>query len=346
MQSLHAGIACRHGIGQHLFARAGIDEDRHSFLSQPIGDRAIALRRPSFRAPSGAGMNQGEGGFLLQKRVAPGLRCGIHRQTRSANLQRVRGNRRRQFTGAVDHVLRLRCDRLRIQPTGLSLTRISVSDPALATGEARDDRRANRPLQVEHRIVFAFAQIRTQVRNRTRRCLADSIFAPLACIRFHNAINDRAEFDKQTVEGRRQISSSLLLDYKQGKSILNERNLVTGQKKRLESSIPDCLTDLLTGVFYAASQPMEIGKDFYLPVADPLRTVLVTMKVESREVVKTQAGTFKTIRVQPTADAGVVKNRGDIWIWYTDDARHLPVQMRARLFWGTITFRLVSVEGK
>ncbi len=155
-----------------------------------------------------------------------------------------------------------------------------------------------------------------------------------------------AEFDKQTVEGRRQISSSLRLDYKNGKSILDERNLVTGQKKRLESSIPDCLTDLLTGVFYAASQPMEIGRDFYLPVADPLRTVLVTMKVESREELKTQAGTYKTIRVQPTADAGVVKNRGDIWIWYTDDAQHLPVQMRARLFWGTITFRLVSVEGK
>ena len=155
-----------------------------------------------------------------------------------------------------------------------------------------------------------------------------------------------AEFDKQTVEGRRQISSSLRLDYRNGKSILDERNLVTGQKKRLESSIPDCLTDLLTGVFYAASQPMEIGRDFYLPVADPLRTVLVTMKVESREELKTQAGTYKTIRVQPTADAGVVKNRGDIWIWYTDDAQHLPVQMRARLFWGTITFRLVSVEGK
>jgi hypothetical protein len=40
----------------------------------------------------------------------------------------------------------------------------------------------------------------------------------------------------------------------------------------------------------------------------------------------------------------VVKNRGNIWIWYSDDNRHLPVQMRARLFWGTITLRLTSVE--
>jgi hypothetical protein len=155
-----------------------------------------------------------------------------------------------------------------------------------------------------------------------------------------------AEFDKQTIEGRRQINSTLKLDYAQGKSILDERNLTNGQTKHLEAGIPGCLTDLLTGVFYASSQPMEVGKSFDMPVVDPLKTVVVTMKVEAREELKTPAGTFKTIRVEPTAEAGVVKNRGQIWIWYSDDDRHLPVQMRARSFWGTITFRLSSVENK
>jgi hypothetical protein len=70
------------------------------------------------------------------------------------------------------------------------------------------------------------------------------------------------------------------------------------------------------------------------------------MKAEAKEELKTPAGTFKAIKVEPTAEAGVVKNRGQIWIWYSDDERHLPVQMRARLFWGTITFRLASVENK
>jgi hypothetical protein len=154
------------------------------------------------------------------------------------------------------------------------------------------------------------------------------------------------EFDKQTVEGRRQVNSTLRLDYGQGKSILDEKNQVTGQTKHLESSIPSCLTDLLTGVFYAASQPMALGHTFVIPVVDALHTVPVTMKVEGREEIKTTLGTFKTLRVQPTADAGVVKNRGNIWIWYTDDDRHLPVQMRARLFWGTITFRLTGNDSK
>jgi hypothetical protein len=154
------------------------------------------------------------------------------------------------------------------------------------------------------------------------------------------------EFDKQTVEGRRQINSTLKLDYAAGKSILDEKNLVTGQTKHVETPIPGCITDLLTGVYYASSQPMEVGKTFVIPVVDALHTVPVSMKVEGREEIKTTLGTFKTLRVQPTADAGVVKNRGNIWIWYTDDARHLPVQMRARLFWGTITFRLTANDNK
>jgi hypothetical protein len=154
------------------------------------------------------------------------------------------------------------------------------------------------------------------------------------------------DFEKQTVEGRRQVNSTLKMDYGQNKSILDEKNLVTGKSKHVESPVPGCMTDLLTGVFYTSSQPLEVGHNLEVPLVDAMHNVPVTMKVEGREEIKTTLGTFKTIRVQPTAAAGVVKNRGNIWIWYTDDERHLPVQMRARLFWGTITFRLTANESK
>ncbi len=153
-------------------------------------------------------------------------------------------------------------------------------------------------------------------------------------------------FDKQTVEGRRQISSTLRVDYPGQKSVLDEKNLVNGRARHVEEPVHGCLTDLLSGIFYPASQPLVVGRSFVIPVVDATHTVPVTIKVEGREVVRTPLGTFKTIRVQPTADAGVVKNRGNIWIWYTDDERRLPVQMRARLFWGTITFQLSSIESK
>jgi hypothetical protein len=153
-------------------------------------------------------------------------------------------------------------------------------------------------------------------------------------------------FSKQLLEGRRRVTGDLSFDYSQGKQTLVEKNLVKGTSKTQTASIPACVTDSLSAIFYAASQPLVIGQAVRFPLADSMRTVTVAMKVEAKEEVKTPAGTFQTIRVQPTADEGIVKNRGRIWIWYTDDARHMPVQIRASLFWGTITFHLQSYEPK
>jgi hypothetical protein len=102
----------------------------------------------------------------------------------------------------------------------------------------------------------------------------------------------------------------------------------------------------MSAFFFGGSQPLQPGASFHMTVADAMRVVDVTMKAVAREQVVTLAGSFQTLRVQPMADAGVVKNRGNIWIWYTADERHMPVQMRARLFWGTITMRLVRTSSK
>ena len=151
------------------------------------------------------------------------------------------------------------------------------------------------------------------------------------------------EYRKQIQEGRRRLTGSMQLDYLHHLQKLSEKNLVTGTSKQQTSPIPGCVTDVLSGIFYVATQSLQVGHDLHFPLADGGHVVAVTMKVEAKESVATPAGTFSTIRVQPTADVGVVKNRGTILIWYTDDARHIPVQVRAHLFWGTITMRLTSV---
>ncbi len=168
--------------------------------------------------------------------------------------------------------------------------------------------------------------------------------------RFQSSFNRRtgcsAGFAKQLQEGRRQVNTDLKFDYAQGKALLDEKNLVKGNSKHQEAPIGPCVTDLLSAIFYPAALTLTPVVSFRVPVADAMHTVAVTMKVEARETVRTPLGTYQTVRVQPTADAGVVKTRGNIWIWYTDDERHVPVQMRARLFWGTITFRLTAMEQK
>jgi hypothetical protein len=163
---------------------------------------------------------------------------------------------------------------------------------------------------------------------------------------FNRGTGCSAGFAKQLQEGRRQVDTDLKFDYPRGKAILSEKNVVKNTSKHEEAAVGPCVTDLLSAIFYPASQALNSGQNFRVPLGDSVHTVVVTMKVEDRETVRTPLGLYKTIRVQPMADAGVVKARGDIWIWYTDDERHIPVQMRARLFWGTITFRLTAMDQK
>jgi len=149
---------------------------------------------------------------------------------------------------------------------------------------------------------------------------------------------------KHTEEGSHRRETVITYDYSRGKAILEERNLKDNQQKKTENDIPGCVTDVLSGIFYVASLPLQQGANYTFPLNDGGKTVTVQAHVEGKEQVKTPAGTFQTIRVGPEGDSGILKNHGRIWIWYTDDAQRLPVQMRAKLFWGTLTVYLTGVS--
>ena len=149
---------------------------------------------------------------------------------------------------------------------------------------------------------------------------------------------------KHTEEGFRKVQTSIRFDYARRKGVLEETNLRSGQSKRVENDIPECVTDVVSGIYYLGSQPLAPDATYSFPLNDGGRTTQVEAHVEAREEVRTPAGTFQTVRVQPTAAAGVLKDRGQVWIWYSDDVARIPVQMRARLFWGTLTFHLVRID--
>jgi hypothetical protein len=159
---------------------------------------------------------------------------------------------------------------------------------------------------------------------------------------------DRRTFCSQRIvkhaeEGLHKRDTTLQFDPR-GNSVLDERNLRNGETKHQETDSPACVTDVLSGIYYVGAQILEPGSSYLFPLNDGGKTVNVKAYVEGREEVKTDAGTFRTVRVAVYADAGPLKGRGKVWIWYTDDAAHLPVQMRSRLFWGTMTLRLTRVE--
>jgi len=148
---------------------------------------------------------------------------------------------------------------------------------------------------------------------------------------------------KHTEEGSHSRETTITYDYARGKAVLEERSLKDGQQKRVENDIPGCVTDVVTGILYVASLPLQMGATYTFPLNDGGKTVTAQAHVEGKEQIKTPAGTFQTVRVGPEGDSGILKNKGRIWIWYSDDERHLPVQMRAKLFWGTLTVYLTSI---
>lgn len=153
-----------------------------------------------------------------------------------------------------------------------------------------------------------------------------------------------ARVTKHTEEGSHWRETTITFDYSRGKSVLEEKNLKTGQSKRVENDIPGCVTDVVSGLLYVASLPLQPDATYSFPLSDGGKTVTIQAHVEGKEQIKTPAGTFQTIRVGPQGDYSALKNRGRVLIWYSDDARHLPVQMQARMLWGTLTVYLTSID--
>jgi len=65
--------------------------------------------------------------------------------------------------------------------------------------------------------------------------------------------------------------------------------------------------------------------------------------------VTTPAGTFKTIRYEVNLMNGVIYHRkGRVFLWLSDDAKRIPVQIRLRLAFpiGTVTLQLQKEDAK
>jgi len=149
---------------------------------------------------------------------------------------------------------------------------------------------------------------------------------------------------KHTEEGSHSRQTELHFDYSRSKSVLEEKNLKTGEQKRLENDLPICVTDVVSGFYYLASLPLQPGNSYTFPIDDGNKTTEVTAHVEAREQVKAPAGTFQTVRVKAEAISGALQGKGTVWAWFTDDVNHTPVQMRSKLGWGTLLFRLQRIE--
>jgi hypothetical protein len=200
------------------------------------------------------------------------------------------------------------------------------------------------------------ATLRMEKAGQENRIVASADAAGTVALLYH--VQDRLEsfFDptnfcsrntsRHVEEGFRRVDTNITFDYAHRKAVFDQKNLKKNETKHEEHEIPNCVTDMLSAIYYVASLPLEPGRTFSFPLNDGGESVDVNVHVEAREQIKTPAGTFNTVRIQPEAAKGLVRDKGKLWIWYTDDAAHVPVQMRARMSWGTLMFQLLRVDKK
>jgi hypothetical protein len=69
------------------------------------------------------------------------------------------------------------------------------------------------------------------------------------------------------------------------------------------------------------------------------------VRVLGRETVKTPAGKFKCVVLEPLLKAGgIFKNKGRLVIWLTDDERRIPVLMKSKVMIGSVKVVLREIR--
>jgi hypothetical protein len=114
-----------------------------------------------------------------------------------------------------------------------------------------------------------------------------------------------------------------------------------------EIDIPECVHDVVGGMYFLRTLNLEPGQSAEVPVSDGKKSVMAKVEAQQREDVKTPAGTFKTVRYEIYLFDNVLYRRSaHLNIWLTDDRRRLPVQIRVRMQFtiGTITLQLSNPE--
>jgi hypothetical protein len=104
---------------------------------------------------------------------------------------------------------------------------------------------------------------------------------------------------------------------------------------------------VITGLFKLRNAHLEPGQSIQIPTSDGKKTAPVRIEAQEREEIKNKLGNFKTIRYEAFLFNGVIySKKARMFVWLTDDARRLPVQIRARMPFpiGNITLELEKEE--
>ncbi len=104
--------------------------------------------------------------------------------------------------------------------------------------------------------------------------------------------------------------------------------------------------DMLTSLYFVRGQNLQDGKDVVFDIINREEQYPLVVKVIGRETVKTSAGKFKCVIVEPQfRGEGIFVSKGkSLQVWLTDDERKLPVKMKTEVFIGSVSAELLEYQ--
>ena len=110
------------------------------------------------------------------------------------------------------------------------------------------------------------------------------------------------------------------------------------QMIQLESKV----FDPISAIFMLRKKPLTHGDSYKFTTVENGIIQKVNVMVGEIEKVSVPAGNFDTRQIIPISDDGVplFKHDGKMKVWYSDDARHLPVKMEQKTNVGTLILKL------
>jgi hypothetical protein len=115
------------------------------------------------------------------------------------------------------------------------------------------------------------------------------------------------------------------------------------RKKIRKTPVPRPVFDPISVIYYFRTLELAPGKSYEMDLISDGKLYTVHARVVRREAVQTPAGTFNTLLVEPQMASGGVQREERLFIWYSDDERHLPVRIRTEVKFGSVTATLKSV---
>lgn len=115
------------------------------------------------------------------------------------------------------------------------------------------------------------------------------------------------------------------------------------RKKIRKTPVPRPVFDPISVIYYFRTLELAPGKSYEMNLISDGKLYTVHARVVRREQVQTPAGTFNALLVEPQMASGGVQREERLFIWYSDDERHVPVRIRTEVKFGSVTATLRSV---